>query len=515
MDLDLTPRKYKKKKAPRRYRTPRILKNWNNPFQLAILGVALAAFVGSSVVERVKSRNAYTRQFSLASRLADDVAALDEQVLATYRDLQAVVDGVVLKEKSEQEIALENRLTALNRQLDDDYKQVNACFYAMPSRYQSKYEVLQWFIDFTRGCIETALAEKNYEQARLWFNDSDLNIHLTNLQARVEGKGSLEIRVDDQMEEAVVIPVKSDGPRLVPCDPLRKGREFPLVASDIETGSYLVWITLTNGTFSIFPVYVDHGEQKQVALVAPGTVPEGMAYVPAGLFFCGGEESTIYRYHRSELPAFFIKKKEVTVGEYLEFWNRLDDAAMKAACMSRIRFDDDSPLQNAWDANGQLLDARLSPDYPVVGITIDAAAAYCDWLGARLEKIVRLPTADEWEKAARGVDGRTYPWGYGFLPEVDLALCMDNPKGKQEYPLWAPPGSFRRDVSVYNVFDMAGNVRELTSTPWPGREGVMQIKGGSAFTSSASLPCAYASDSFSGPSDVGFRYVIEWLGEEQ
>jgi formylglycine-generating enzyme required for sulfatase activity len=295
---------------------------------------------------------------------------------------------------------------------------------------------------------------------------------------------------------------------------LRKSGEFPLVVPDLDPGSYLVWATRSNGTFSIIPVNLEHGEDAALQLEAPPSAPDGMLYVAAGPFFCGGAESPVYRLHRRELPAFFIRQKEVTVAEYLEFWSGLADQGRREAFMSRIQFADDEPVCDVWNAAGELLDERLSPDCPVTGITHQADEAYCDWLGKRLGRPVRLPSAYEWEKAARGVDGRTYPWGYGFTPEEDLALCADNPKGKSRYPLWAPQGRFRRDVSVYSAFDMGGNVREMTSTPMPGREDLFQIKGGSAFTPATYLACCYVSESPAASRDVGFRYVMPIPAEE-
>ncbi len=509
MDLDLTPKKYTQKRKPSRYKTPRILKNWKNPFQVGLVAVALLAFVGTTVWEHVRDKNAFNEQFGRASRLAEDVAKLDEQIRSVYTELQGVRKGIVLKEKSDREVELETRLLNLNHRLDDCFIEVNACYDAMPVRYWRNSGVREWFADFARRCIDTALAQKNYEQARLWFNASELNPLMEKKQVEVEGKGSLEITAAGNIEQVVLIPVKSDESRLVPCDPLKKSDTFPIVISDLDMGSYLIWATRTNGTFAVFPVYIDYGEAAEITLTTPAVVPEGMAYIPGGAFFCGGEESPVYRWHKSTLPQFLIRQKEVTVGEYLEFWQTLVDPAEKAACMSRIRFAEDEPVLDAWDGDGQLLDDRLSMDYPVVGITLDAAKSYCEWLGRKTGYMVRLPTANEWEKAARGVDGRTYPWGYGFRPKDDLALCKDNPMGKNRFPYWAPPGSFRRDVSTYSVFDMGGNVREMTSSSYPGRD-TFQIKGGSSFTPASSMPCSYVSDSMdSVPSDVGFRYIME------
>ena len=106
------------------------------------------------------------------------------------------------------------------------------------------------------------------------------------------------------------------------------------------------------------------------------------------------------------------------------------------------------------------------------------------------------------------MDGRRYVWGNGMNEK--LAMTKKNENAKEKYPFLAPPGSFKgTDVSVYNVYDMAGNVREMTSSPLPGSSTLYQIKGGSAFTPATFLPCSYASDTPVVPSDVGFRYLQE------
>lgn len=513
MDLDLTPKKYTKPSTRRRRRSSRVLRNWNNPFQIIIFVVAALAFIGTTVVSHVHRYRQYKPLAVKAAGLRKEAETLMGQAVKTYDALEAARAGVVLKKKSPQEQKLDQQLAEETKGIDSKFHQVNACYKKMPPQYQTKGSVEEWFVAFTRECIEHALARKDYEQARLWFNASPVNAIMMDVRPLVVGNGSLEISAGTNVDQVAVWPLKSDGPRLVPCDPVAKGSDFPLEIPDIAKGSYMVWVTRQDGTFAPYPVFIEHGEKKKVTLEVPPSIPKGMAFVPGGECYCGGPKSPVYRYHKVNLPSFFIKKKEVTVREYLEFWKSLDDPALKESFMSRIRFKKGAPSIAAWDAAGKLRDHRLSLDYPVVGITVDAAKAYCRWLAQKQHRIVRLPTADEWEKAARGVDGRTYPWGYDYDAKADLTLTSDNLKGKAKYPYWAPPGTFSDDVSVYGVLDMAGNVREMTSSIYPGKKAI-QIKGGSASAPPSYLPCSYVSDTWDiTPSDVGFRYVMVEMKE--
>lgn len=104
-------------------------------------------------------------------------------------------------------------------------------------------------------------------------------------------------------------------------------------------------------------------------------------------------------------------------------------------------------------------------DHPVVFVSYDDAEAYCRWAGKR------LPTADEWKKAYRGPDGRIYPWGDVFDPE--LCNTAESQRGWETTPVTR----FPKGRSHYGCYDMVGNVEEWTSTTGPG--GAKVILGGS------------------------------------
>ncbi len=133
---------------------------------------------------------------------------------------------------------------------------------------------------------------------------------------------------------------------------------------------------------------------------------------------------------------------------------------------------DNSDLQKA-TAETQL------NNHPVVQVSAHDALSYCMYYGAR------LPTEAEWEFAARGTDGRRYPWG-DQPPSQSLAKPLANygtdkccaPETSDGYATTAPVGSYPPGASPFGIHDMAGNVWEWTSTPFPGEPTHNVIRGG-------------------------------------
>ena len=136
------------------------------------------------------------------------------------------------------------------------------------------------------------------------------------------------------------------------------------------------------------------------------------------------------------------------------------------------------------------------PDHPVVGVSYYEAEAYAKWVGKR------LPTEHEWEKAARGTDGRRFPWG----DEFDKKKC-NNVESRNQAT--SPVSKYPQGVSPYGCFDMAGNVWEWCASWYCENPSARVVRGGCWFDEQKFLRTSYRN--YLNPAfrnaTVGFRLV--------
>jgi serine/threonine-protein kinase len=435
-----------------------------------------------------------------------------------YRELDGIASKRVVREESAEEVELSKKLSELYIDAENKYETAFLLYNSVPDAYSRELPLREGLMDIMFNRLRYSILVKNYERAEKWLNfirqwtdnfeklsPENRNTVLGFLDI-VRGDGFIKISTKPAGASITLWKLVDNGDGVLSeCDSRMLGAS-PVNGFMIPKGSYLLKIKSGNRPEVTYPVAINHGEKEKPDIFIPASVPAGMVYVPAGMFFIGGENSRYYRSHEISIPGFFIKKYEVTFGEYLEFWKDLKTRDEKEKHMSKIIFDASGrAFADAWNSDGKLI-SHLKENLPVVGILHESALAYCEWLSRKTGKKIMLPTAEQWEKAARGVDGRNFPWGNGF--NAEYANIHENTVARKKFGYFAPPGSFPKDVSVYGLYDTGGNVREMTSSRFIDGGEFYQIKGASASTTRRFLYCSYSSDTPVAPSDVGFRYVM-------
>lgn len=224
-----------------------------------------------------------------------------------------------------------------------------------------------------------------------------------------------------------------------------------------------------------------------------------MVYVPEGTFMMGRNASYSDEHPARDvyLDAYWIDKYEVTNEQY-------------AKCIAAGKCT--NPHESAaYYAQNNYYENSSGVDYPVIFVDWYQAKSYCEWVGGD------LPTEAQWEKAARGTDGRKYPWG-NQEPDSSYANYDNRSMGDT-----SKIGSFEKGASPYGAMDMAGNVWEWVNDWWAdkydetdtinpqgptnGEQKVM--RGGSWWNNSAFIRTQYRNEARPNDADdfSGFRCI--------
>jgi len=263
-----------------------------------------------------------------------------------------------------------------------------------------------------------------------------------------------------------------------------------LVGSAYEShSSHLTWFGGNSAAYNESAIYqhvTSAKDQAEMILIPEGPFKYGVSKIELNKILkslkapIAGMYDTEFPSQSKSLKSFYIDRYEVTNEQYALFLKETDHRAPRYWSYPQLN----------------------SKRQPVVGVGWADAEAYARWAGKR------LPSEEEWEKAARGTDGRTWPWG-------------NNPddtryNGKKEAN-YAPVnvGTFPTGNSPYGVSDMSGNVWEMTAGNWSSRGKGMRwegkaMRGGSFLNSNAEVRVTVrwaASNEDRGANWLGFRCV--------
>jgi formylglycine-generating enzyme required for sulfatase activity len=268
--------------------------------------------------------------------------------------------------------------------------------------------------------------------------------------------------------------------------------------------------------------------QGESSIVQPEDIPEGMVFIPAGKFKMGTSDKklgmpgpnrraimgTPDNPRRPTLPkrkvyvdAFFMDIYEVTNEQFCAFLNEKGNQVEGEVKWLRIDAENDYCLIE--EREGTFVPKPGFGNHPVVEVTWYGARAYATWAGKR------LPTEAEWEKAARGTDGRKYPWGNEkyYIGRWHIGEYRVNSDVKVDgYDGTAPVGSFEKGKSPYGIYDMSGNVFEWCSDfyfekPNPKNKYPFHaIRGGSCYYDDVFLRSALRSFAISWGSGAGLGF---------
>ncbi len=262
---------------------------------------------------------------------------------------------------------------------------------------------------------------------------------------------------------------------------LKTIRETPIIKETLPIGSYLLEIVHQGREKVLYPIFIErlsHWTSTPPGLDTPekvwlpplGTLSQQECYIPSGWFISGGDPHTsAINAKRIWVDGFIIDKYPVTNQEYIKWLNYLvdnDQEDLALTCTPQHNYGSDRRIYGR-DQDGHFIlkiDAEgdmWHSDWPVVMVDWHSCSHYTRWRSSQSNHQWRLPLEMEWEKSARGVDGRFFPWGNFFEP----SRCC-NRHSDPVRQLLTSIDDFPMDKSPYGVRGMAGNTGDWCLDPY-------------------------------------------------
>lgn len=399
--------------------------------------------------------------------LADEAMMMAEQFRAVYDDVRAqyrVVVGRLQEERKrvpswargeakENLWSLEQQAEDLEIEIERRFSETvasyNHALVHVPDMPEARLGLARLYWErFEEAENAGRLADAAYLEGLVrQYNDGALDRLL-------EGKGRLTLTTEPAQARIELYRYVQENRRLV--EWLHAELTAPVLEAELSHGSYVAVISSPGCRSVRLPLFMGRVDNlvRHVRLPRQGELPLDFVYVPGGEFRREAGEAHV--------DDFAIMRTPVTVAQYLEF---LNSVSPEVAHRHLPRVDENEPYFKQDGAGRFRLpeeDAEgdsWHPNWPMLLVNFHDAEAYAKWRGSLENRSYRLPTALEWEKAARGVDGRLYPWGNHF--DATFCCMRESQNGR---PTPSPVGSYEADRSPYGLVDVAGNIAEWTST---------------------------------------------------
>lgn len=301
----------------------------------------------------------------------------------------------------------------------------------------------------------------------------------------LKGTGAVSLRTDVEGADFTLERYEKFNRRLIATSMKALGKGS-IDTYSLEMGSYRLGITKVGYHDVVYPVNISRGEHWDcipdsgsdplpVQMLPLGSLSKDDCYVPAGWYWSGGDPLAIRGLPRRRIwiDGLIFKRFPISNREYLFFLNDLvvkglEEKAFKAMPREALG-DSGSSIPIIYEQGPDGLfhisstskGLKVEMDWPVALINWSSALLYSQWESKRTGLDWRLPFELEWEKSARGVDDRTYPWGDETNPSfghVDLSYK----KGQHSRSIYGYP----IDESVYGIRGLGGNVMDWTSSKW-------------------------------------------------
>jgi eukaryotic-like serine/threonine-protein kinase len=408
------------------------------------MAAALEAFL-EGTRERERRRQRAAELVGHGDQLADDYRESNETRPERLEELRDLRDKVMPWEPAERKRALWDAEDRLDE---------------VPGHPDARRGLARLYYDQMQRA-----QERRDELERIFFEELVKQFDDGALAATVLGEGSLSLNAPPRGASVKLALLEERERRLQPVKARVLGRT-PVVDVKLTPGSYVATLAREDGIVVTLPLLIRGGQRVSLSVdvSAAGDREAGEIYIPGGPALLGGEDSSPSGRSLREVhvPAFYLAERPVTFDEYLEFMRDLlrRDRQLADCCWPRA--SDGSPL---WEWRGERFEAARVTEFgqvreallrlPAFGMDAQSASIYATWRGHQSGRRFRLPTEVEWEKAARGVDGRAYPWGDRF----DASFCKMR-ESRPGLPMPEPSGAFAEDVSPYGVRDLAGGVAE-------------------------------------------------------